>query len=254
MTRDIVIKGSSHNWNALFLGPNAISKVISEKYGVSREEMLLDKSDDHDKRLASVGVRMALAETEIVSDTKKFLEDNGVCLDAFASADKKPERSKTVILAKNLPPGTSPDDIKKVFNKHGVLNRVVLPPSGVTAIIEFAEPAEARASFKKLAYSKFFNLPLYLEWAPVGVFSRPASTQELSTVKISLEEEVKPKEPFEVRPDPVTQVLQQGIEPLDDDAVPELDTTLFVKNLNFRTGEVSLKRVRQAIHYLIWII
>lgn len=96
--------------------------------------MLLDKNDEHDDRLASVGVRMALAETEIVSETKKFLEDNGVCLDAFDSNDVKAERSKTVMLAKNLPAGTTADNLKDLFLKHGVLIRIVLPPSGITGM------------------------------------------------------------------------------------------------------------------------
>ena len=53
-----------------------------------------------------------------------------------------------------------------MFAKHGELHRVVLPPSGVTAVIEFYEPTEARAAFRKLAYSKFHGTPLFLEWAP----------------------------------------------------------------------------------------
>lgn len=127
--------GSSHNWNSLFLGASTVAKVISDKYGISREEMLLDKNDEKDNRLASVGVRMALAETEIVSETKSFLENNGVCLDAFDSQDKKAERSKTVILAKNLPSGTSVNDLRDLFIKHGVINRIVLPPSGITGTV-----------------------------------------------------------------------------------------------------------------------
>lgn len=98
--------------------------------------MLLDKNEEQDSRLASVGVRMALAETEIVSETKKFLEDNGVCLDAFDS-NSKAERSKTTMLAKNLPAGTSMNDLKDVFVKHGVLNRIILPPSGITGTFDF---------------------------------------------------------------------------------------------------------------------
>lgn len=31
----------------------------------------------------SVAVRQALGETQVVQETKKFLEDNGVCLEAF---------------------------------------------------------------------------------------------------------------------------------------------------------------------------
>lgn len=36
--------------------------------------------------------------------------------------------------------------------------------------MEFIEPSEARTAFRHLAYSKFKNIPLYLEWAPENIF------------------------------------------------------------------------------------
>ena len=32
--------------------------------------------------------------------------------------------------------------------------RLVLPPSGITALVEFFEPSQAKKAFQKLAYSK----------------------------------------------------------------------------------------------------
>ena len=63
-------------------------------------------------------------------------------------------RSKTVILVKNLPAATSTNDITDLFVHFGTLGRVLLPPSGVTAIVEFLQPTEARTAFRALAYSK----------------------------------------------------------------------------------------------------
>lgn len=63
-------------------------------------------------------------------------------------------RSKTVILVKNLPSGTKTEELQHVFSKHGTLGRVILPPSGITAIVEFLEPTEAKLAYKKLAYTK----------------------------------------------------------------------------------------------------
>lgn len=65
--------GSSHNWNTLFLGQNAVADVIASNYGTSKEHILEENA----------AVRLALGETEIVANMKKFLEENGVCLDAF---------------------------------------------------------------------------------------------------------------------------------------------------------------------------
>lgn len=64
------------------------------------------------------------------------------------------ERSKTVILAKNLPAGTLAAELQETFGRFGSLGRVLLPEGGVTAIVEFLEPLEARKAFRHLAYSK----------------------------------------------------------------------------------------------------
>lgn len=64
------------------------------------------------------------------------------------------ERSKTVILVKNLPAGTVAAELQEIFGQFGSLGRVLLPEGGVTAIVEFLEPLEARKAFRHLAYSK----------------------------------------------------------------------------------------------------
>uniref|UniRef100_A0A161MZX5 Rna-binding protein 19 n=1 Tax=Triatoma infestans TaxID=30076 RepID=A0A161MZX5_TRIIF len=51
----------------------------------------------------------------------------------------------------------------------------MLPTNGITGIVEFLEPSEARIAFKRLAYSKFKYLPLYLEWAPDDSLSANAT-------------------------------------------------------------------------------
>jgi multiple RNA-binding domain-containing protein 1 len=42
------------------------------------------------------------------------------------------QRSKTIILAKNLPAKTSEAEIRTIFSKFGELGRVVMPPTGIT--------------------------------------------------------------------------------------------------------------------------
>lgn len=59
-----------------------------------------------------------------------------------------------MILVKNLPAGTSVAELEDVFGKHGSLGRVLLPEGGITAIVEFLEPTEAKQAFTRLAYSK----------------------------------------------------------------------------------------------------
>lgn len=59
-----------------------------------------------------------------------------------------------VIIVKNLPSGTTTIELKSLFERHGVVKSVLFPPAGITAIVEMEEPSEARAAFKRLAYSK----------------------------------------------------------------------------------------------------
>lgn len=59
-----------------------------------------------------------------------------------------------MILVKNLPARTSVAELEDVFGKHGSLGRVLLPEGGITAIVEFLEPTEAKQAFTRLAYTK----------------------------------------------------------------------------------------------------
>ncbi|XP_078141234.1 putative RNA-binding protein 19 isoform X1 [Centroberyx gerrardi] len=201
---------SSHNWNTLFLGTSAVADAIAEKYNTTKSQVL-----DHESK-GSVAVRMALGETQIVQETRQFLQDNSVCLDSFSQAAAA--RSTTVILVKNLPAGVTASELEELFSPHGSLGRVLLPPSGLTAIIEFLEPTEAKRAFTRLAYSKFHHIPLYLEWAPVGVFMA-AKPEPVSEKEAAVEEEDEEEEE-------------------EEESAP--GSTLFVKNLNFCTTEEKL--------------
>lgn len=62
-----------------------------------------------------------------------------------------------MILVKNLPTQTARAELEEVFTKFGTIGKLVLPPSGITAIIEFQEPSEAKHAFTKLAYTRVSN-------------------------------------------------------------------------------------------------
>ena len=170
----------------------------------------------------STAVRLALGETQIVADTKTFLEEQGVILDAFSQASTK--RSKTVLLIKNLQVKTPIEEIRDMFAKHGELGRVVLPPNGITGLIEFYEPSEAKNAFKRLAYTKYKGAPLYLEWAPEGAFK---IKEEGDRTKHEQTEKVVNKEDMATGPTEATK--------------PENNAILFVKNVNFETNDEELK-------------
>ena len=68
--------GSSHNWNTLFLGASAVADLMADKYGVDKKDVVLGT----DSTSSSAAVRLALGETQIVADTKKFLEEQVLLL------------------------------------------------------------------------------------------------------------------------------------------------------------------------------
>ncbi|KAJ8312762.1 hypothetical protein KUTeg_010135 [Tegillarca granosa] len=83
-TKQKSMAASAHNWNTLFLGANAVADVMAEKYSTSKSQIL----DAESKQ--SLGVRMALGETQLVSETRDFLLENGVSLDSFSQFQHVP--------------------------------------------------------------------------------------------------------------------------------------------------------------------
>ena len=159
---------SSHNWNSLFINQDAVANAMASRYSIDKSEIF----DVHGtgKKKNNVAVKLAVGETQIVNEMRKFLIRNGVKLDSFQNT----ERSKTVVLIKNLPNNTNESELREVLKKAKVndesIKRMVMPDYGMAALIEFGERQEARDAFKKLAYRKFKSVPIYLEWAPVDVF------------------------------------------------------------------------------------
>lgn len=126
---------------------------------------------------------------------------------------------------KNLPSKTEPEEIRQVFKDFGVIGRVILPPSGLAAIVEFLEPSDAKNAFKKLVYRRFKSVPLFLEWAP---------KDSLRAAEMKEKEIIQPKK---------VEVEQEQDKPEEPEEEPEEETVLFVKNLNFETTDESLKKV-----------
>ncbi|XP_011054786.1 PREDICTED: probable RNA-binding protein 19 [Acromyrmex echinatior] len=225
---------SSHNWNTLFLGQNAVANAIVSRYNTTKEKLLEDESNG-----MSAAVKLALGETQLVQDTKIFLEENGVCLDAFNETPKK--RSSTIILVKNLPAETKPNELQEMFAKHGELARIILPPAGITALVEFLEPFEARKAFRTLAYTKYKHLPLYLEWAPDNSFTTPASKNNTIENNVTTKKSADLKEVKDEVTIKEFNENKNNTHKEEDNEPPESDTTLFVKNINFSTTEEQLK-------------
>ncbi|KAE9412426.1 hypothetical protein Angca_010196, partial [Angiostrongylus cantonensis] len=112
--------GKVHSWNSLFLGPNAVADTLAERLGIGKSDLINSEIGE------SAGVRLALAETRLVRETRDFFLASGVCLDAFSRPTAK--RSSMVIIAKNLPANVKVEELQRMFGKFGEVDKVLMPP------------------------------------------------------------------------------------------------------------------------------
>ncbi|XP_038980805.1 multiple RNA-binding domain-containing protein 1 [Phoenix dactylifera] len=222
--------GDTRAWNSLFMRPDTVVENIARKHGISKSDLLDREADD-------LAVRIALGETHVIAQTKNALSNAGVNIIAVEEyASKKTDnikRSNHVILVKNLPYSSCEGDLVNLFGKFGSLDKVILPPTRVLALVIFLEAAEARAAFKGLAYKRYKDAPLYLEWAPADILSPNPTSESEEQKNVVGEQNVKKV------------LLEQSVEGLpEEDIDPDRveSRSLFVKNLNFQTSDESLKK------------
>ncbi|KAB1210487.1 Multiple RNA-binding domain-containing protein 1 [Morella rubra] len=224
------VSGDTRAWNSLFMRPDTVVENIARKYGVSKSDILDREADD-------LAVRIALGETQVIAETKKALTNAGInvaSLEEYAAGKVDGvKRSNHVLLVKNLPYGSSENELAKMFGKFGGLDKIIIPPTKVLALVVFLEPVEARAAFRGLAYKRYKDAPLYLEWAPGNILSQSSTSKTDEKGNAIGEHDAK------------RAILEQQVEGLIDmdiDADRVESRSLFVKNLNFKTAEESLKK------------
>ncbi|KAJ5823978.1 Nucleotide-binding alpha-beta plait [Penicillium robsamsonii] len=211
---------SSFSWNSLYMNADAVMSSVAGRLGVSKSELLDPTSSD-------AAVKQAHAETHVIQETKAYFASNGVNIDAF----KQRERGNTAILVKNFSYGVTSAELRSLFDPYGKITRLLMPPSGTIAIVEFAQPDEAQKAFKGMAYRKMGDSILFLEKAPKNLFDGSAVPRALA---------------------PETRGKDQGFSTADTFAADEPDdsvatTTLFVKNLNFSTTNEKFLEVFRSL-------
>ncbi|KAG6884046.1 hypothetical protein C0993_001834 [Termitomyces sp. T159_Od127] len=152
--------GKEFNWSMLYMNADAVASSIADRLNIDKASILNPEEGDN------AAVKLALAETHIINETKAYLESQGVDLASFSSR----ARSDTVILVKNIPYGTSAAQIRELFEPHGELARVLVPPAGTMAVVEYARADEALKGFRAVAYRRLGNSVVYLEKAPQAMF------------------------------------------------------------------------------------
>ncbi|KAB8446244.1 hypothetical protein FH972_025226 [Carpinus fangiana] len=211
---------STFNWNSLYMNTDAVMSSIADRLGTSKSELFDPTSSD-------AGVKQAQAETHVIQETKAFFEENGVDLNAFA----RKERGDTGILIKNFPYGTTADDLKTLFGEVGEVSRVLMPPSGTIAIVEFPHKIQARTAFATFSYRKYKDSVLFLEKAPKDLFKpgQSSNARSKTVTGLTLEEG-----------EPAKLSTSDLLQPEQRDEQSET-STLFVRNLNFTTTNERLE-------------
>ncbi|ODQ80141.1 hypothetical protein BABINDRAFT_13038 [Babjeviella inositovora NRRL Y-12698] len=210
------------SWNSLYMNNDAVMESVAAKMGVSKADLI-------DPENSGSAVKQALAEAHVIGDVRKYFEGKGVDLTQF----DKSERDDKIILIKNFPYGTTSEEIGELFAPYGEMKRILMPPAGTIAIVEFRDAPSARSAFTKLAFRRFKKSIIYLEKGPKGLFTREPTNNESVDVREEVEEAAKEAKMS------VSDVLHNGAE--DDADVFEGPTvSIFVKNLNFTTTSLQL--------------
>ncbi|GKY96477.1 hypothetical protein MPSEU_000607200 [Mayamaea pseudoterrestris] len=225
-------------WSASYLRGDAVIDTLAERLGL-RKSLVLNVKDGMSG--GDAAVRMALGETALIEENRKYFAEHGIDMDALVSVHRAEDRedkddatpvtlakrSKTSILVKNLPADTTEAELLKVFGTVGEApKRILLPPSRTIAMVEYIHMNDAKSAFKRLAYKRFKSVPLYLEWAPLMAVS------------------ADPKESHVAEDMPSKNVVEAENDM--EDASDGPSSTIFVKNLNFATSEERLREFLSA--------
>lgn len=215
-------------WNTLFMRSDTVAEAVADMYNMSKSDLL-------DPSASDMAVRLALGEVKVINMTKEYLEENGVRVELLEAAAQgsgkgtasKVKRSDSILIIKNLPFSLDEDELKSMFTDIGTVLRWVLPPSHTLALVEFSNNQDASKAFKSLTFKRYKSVPIYLEWAPRDIF-------DYSKKNIEKSEKKNPKKPEKKE-------LSAAMSTLKDNVTDADSSTIFVKNLAFKTKKKSFE-------------
>ena len=201
-----------------------MASSVADRFNIDKNDILNPESG------VNPAVKLALAETHIIQETKSYFETQGVVLSSFSSR----ARSDTIILVKNIPYGTTTEQIRELFQPHGELVRVLVPPAGTIAVVEFERPDQASKAFFAVSYRRLGNSIIYLEKGPLGMFTENSTIMKAPSANTL----------------PVVKVAEQATGNAGEEEETSSiagGTTLYVKNLSFATTQQRFEKVFQHL-------
>lgn len=155
-------------------------------------------------------------------------------------AFERREKDDKTILFKNFPYGTKAEDIRNLVEPFSKAARVLMPPAGTIAVVEFTDAPAARAAFASLAYSRFKETVLFLEKAPKGLFIEGFTPKIVDAPKISAA--------VALGKDPKVSATDLLLPVHATDETEAVTSTLFIRNLNFTTTTTTLTDLFKPIN------
>lgn len=143
-------------------------------------------------------------------------------------------------MVKNIPYGTTLSELKDLFSPCGEIARLLLPPAGTIAVVEFVHADEAGKAMRAVAYRRMKSSVIYLEKAPLGMFKQDAApgTGKDKSPTADHSNTLPPGRGDEIAP--VADPLKK-----DNGGLPV--STLFIKNLAFAT---TTERLEETFRHL----
>lgn len=132
-------------------------------------------------------------------------------------------------MVKNFPYELKAEDLRALLSAYGTISKLLVPPSGTIAIVEFDHADHARAAFKGLAYRKIKDSILFLEKAPAKLFTGEFIQKTETVAKMPAKDLMEPS----------------------GDLFQGETSTLFVRNLNFATTTDRLRKTFEPIDGLL---
>lgn len=196
------------SWNFLFLNQNAVIEAVARQTNTDKQDIL---SKDN----AKLAVEVAAMETVMISKTKEWLESHGIDLAPFNNKRLLTARSKTVILIKNIDTSMNEEELKKLFSRYGELIQFLVSPHNIMGIAEFIDAKNAENCYRNLSFYEVNELPLYLEYAPIGFKVSKTKNENSNTNEEGASKELQ---------------FDEG-------------NVIFINNLNFDTKEEGLSKL-----------
>ena len=208
---------STFSWNSLYMNPDAVMSSVAARLGVNKADLLDPTSSDS-------AVKQAHAETHVIQETKSYLASNGVNLDSF----RRPGRDDTSLLVKNFAFGMTAEDLRSLFEPFGRITKILLPPSGTIAIIQYNQAHEAAKALKHLAYKNLHGSILFVEKGPQGLFDGIVFPLEDARHAIN------------------SRTVDEGLASKGNGSEVH-SSTIFVRSLNFSTTSERLKKTFEPL-------